>query len=86
MKREAEQQSATLSLHERLSEEAHLISRFERVFGYPPPPIAAEEPNLTSVLKQALDAGLAPEGWSSTYDRFREFCMSWDEPDAPEGA
>lgn len=74
-----------ISLHERLMEEARLIRRFERFFGYPPPPIAAESPDLASALRDALDAGQAPEGWSPTCDWTSTFFPMCDETGLQEG-
>ena len=80
------EQSTNLGLHERLLEEARLISRFERTFGFPPPPMATEEPRLASVLRNAIESGKAPEGWVPAYGRSWELYNAFDEQDAYEGA
>lgn len=84
MKTKVDKWMTRVTLHDQLLEEARLISLFEGRFGYPPPPVASESSDLTSVLKNALDEGRAPEGWTPTYDGSWTVFRTCDESVAGE--
>ena len=83
-KQSANPERTNLKRHERLLEEARLITQFDRYFGYPPPG-SSEQPVFISLLKIAIETGEAPEEWKPTHGRLSESCMKLDELDEEEG-